>query len=78
MVLGYIIYEIQSDGEGHNTHLPPVDKTDANEAWGEFYLKLAYAATSTVPIHTVMLVTVDGRMIQSKTFLHREVKPNEE
>lgn len=78
MVLGFIIYEIQSDGEGHNTHLPPVDKNDANEAWGEFYLKLAYAATSDVPIHTVMLVTVDGRLIQSKTFLHREVEPNEE
>lgn len=77
MELPYIIIEIQSDGGGNVSVLPPVIKQTGNEAWGEFYLKLAYAATSTAVIHTVMLVTVDGRLISAKTFLHREVKPNE-
>lgn len=72
MELPYIIFEIQSDGEGNVSTLPPVIKQTENEAWGEFYLKLAYAATSTVVIHTVMLASVDGRLIQSKTFLHME------
>lgn len=72
MITTYIVYEVQTDAEGKSAHLPPVDKTDVNEAWGVYYQKLAYAATSSVPIHTVFLCTVDGRTIQSKCFQHRQ------
>ena len=77
MITTYIVYEVQTDSEGHSAHLPPVDKTDVNEAWGVFYQKLASAATSSVPVHAVFLLTADGRMIQSKTFMHKEEVPNE-
>lgn len=77
MILSYVIYETQSDGNGNTTHLPPCDKINENEAWGEYYLRLAYAANSTVPVHTVMLATIDGRLIQKKSFFHTEV-PNDE
>lgn len=79
MELPYIIFEIQTDGEGSVATLPPVVKQTKNEAWSEFYLKCAYAATSTAVIHTVILVTADGQIVTTpKTFMHREVKPDEE
>lgn len=71
-MIPYTIYEIQTDRENKVFHLPPVDRIDENEAWSEFYLKLAYAAKSDVYIHTVMLCAVDGRLIQSKSFMHGE------
>lgn len=71
--LTYVVYEIQADGAGGASHLPPIDKATENEAWSEFYLKCAYAATSTVPIHTVILAMVDGRVLQVKSFAHKEV-----
>ena len=72
-MIPFTIFEIQTDTSGNVLHLPPVTRTDENEAWSEYYLKLAYAAKSTVYIHTVMLCTIDGRLIQSRSFMHGEV-----
>ena len=69
----WIIFEIQTDRDGKVAHLPPVNKADENEAWGAYYSKLASAAISSVYIHTVMLCTVDGKLIQSRSFMHGEV-----
>lgn len=72
-MIPFTIFEIQTDASGNVAHLPPVNRTDENEALSEYYLKLAYAAKSTVYIHTVMLCTIDGRLIQSRSFMHGEV-----
>ena len=69
----WIIFEIQTDRDGVVSHLPPVNKAEENEAWSAYYSKLSFAAVSSVYIHTVMLCTVDGKLIQSRSFMHGEV-----
>lgn len=66
----FIIFEVQTDSGGKTASLPPVVKTDENEALSEFYLKCGYAAISSTYLHTVFLLTADGRKIDSKSFMH--------
>lgn len=70
MKIPFIIYEIQVASDGTAAYLPPIDTCDENEAWSVYYTKLAAAAVSSVPVHTVMLVLADGRMVQAKSFMH--------
>ena len=56
----YIIQEMQSDGNGNVTFVPPVTKATRNEADSEYHIKAGYAAISAVPIHTVMCYTEEG------------------
>lgn len=81
-MIPYVIFEMQTDREGNTAHLPPVDKTDENAAYAEYYLKLSYAYNSDVYMHTVMLCTADGRRIDGKCIMHNvngitEVETNE-
>lgn len=71
-MIPFIIFEIQTDINNEVVNLPPVVKEDENEAWSEYYYKLSFAAKSSVYIHTVMLCTIDGRLIQGKSFMHGE------
>lgn len=66
----YTVFEMQTDEEGKTAHLPPVDCNEENEAWSAFYSKLSFAAVSSVYIHTVMLCTIDGRLVESRSFMH--------
>lgn len=68
----YIISEFQTNAEGVTAFIPPEQRDDRNEAESVFYLKLAYAATSNVPIHTVILDTNDGFRIDAKSYRHGE------
>ena len=69
-MIPYTILEIQTDTNNTVAHLPAIDKENENEALSVYYGKLAYAATSNVYIHTVMLCTIDGRLIKSESFMH--------
>lgn len=71
-MIPFIIFEIQTDINNTVANLPPVVKENENEAWSEYYYKLSFAAKSSVYIHTVMLCTIDGRLIQGKSFMHGE------
>lgn len=68
--MNYVIYELQEDRDGNVSFVPPVVKTNEDDAWAEYYLKLAYAIKSDVYIHTVELRTTDGRQIDSKCYMH--------
>lgn len=72
-MISFIVFEIQTDENNNVATLPPIVREDENEALSEFFLKLAYAAKSPVYIHTVMLCTIDGRLIQARSFMHGEV-----
>jgi len=69
-MLGYVIYEMQTDAEGETAHLPPINETDENEALAVFCEKKAAAIRSSVYMHTVMLCTTDGRIKDSTCQMH--------
>ena len=69
-MITYIILEMQTDKAGVTAFVTPAQFSSDADAWAEYYLRLHYAVLSSVPLHTVMLCTSDGRLIQSKSYVH--------
>lgn len=68
----YVIYELQMSEDGTVAHLQPINKETDTDAWAEYYMKLSYAIRSNVFVHTVMLCTATGRLLDSKSYLHQK------
>ena len=67
----YIVTEIQVFADG-NVSTPSYSFTDRNKADNKYYSLLAGAATSKLPRHSVVMVTVEGYFIMSGTYEHKE------
>lgn len=65
----FYIIEIQKNNEGQNAHLVYTAETQ-NEAESIYYSKLAYAATSSLPLHAVVCLTEEGLHHMSKSYRH--------
>ena len=73
----FIIHETQMLDENTLVPVEPaVVKADYNEAMSVYYLKMASAAVSTVPVHSVYVENEYGVQIESGFFDHRE-KPED-
>ena len=66
----YIITEMQTDAEGVTAFLED-QKDNMYEAESVYFTKLASAAISNVPLHTVVLMTNDGFQLDHKSYDHR-------
>lgn len=67
----YIIIEAQTTN-GVTAVVPPVVKSNYNEAEQEYHTKLSYAAVSTVPLHAVTMLTENGKMVKYECYDHRQ------
>lgn len=67
----YTILEQQTTN-GKTAYTPLEQKADINEAESVFYTKLASAAISTVELHSVTLLSDDGREIMHKSYVHEK------
>lgn len=65
----FIVMEIQN-----GTVLPVIVKESRAEAESAYHMILAAAAISTVEVHTAVLMTNEGFMLESKCYKH-EVEP---
>ena len=65
----YVVLEIQSDGNTASV-LPWTFKDDYNGAQAKFHAVCSVAAISSVPIHTCMIVTDSGEVMEVKRFYH--------
>lgn len=65
-----VILEIQKLKNGTVSFVGPFHKADHNEADSFYCSKRSSAAISSVNIHTVVLMTDEGRVIESKTYEH--------
>lgn len=65
----FIVMEIQN-----GTVLPVIVKESRAEAESAYHMILASAAISTVEVHTAVLMTNEGFMLESKCYKH-EVEP---
>ena len=68
--MGYIVQEYQWDGiEGHAATIGvPVQTENWWQALFEYYYKVAYAAISAVPYHTIELITTNGDDVMKQQF----------
>lgn len=64
-----IIIEIQYSREGAPSVLYVVKETKET-AEQEFHTKLAYAAVSSVPVHSVVMLNEVGERVDGKTYYH--------
>ena len=67
--MNYIILEMQTTN-GTTSVLDPVVKADRNAAEATYHNKLAYAALSNVHIHSVSMLTENGKVIRSEAYDH--------
>ena len=71
----FIVLEIQKDLEGHGAIVAPIPTFDDRlEAESCFHSKLASAAISQVPVHTVRVEDDDGNTIRTETYIHNPVQ----
>ena len=77
--MNYIVIEQQTNN-GVTTIVPPDPTTsDLNAALSNFLIKAGYAALSSVEVHTVSLLTEDGRLVRpSECFRHPPVNTSQE
>lgn len=67
----YIILEIQTYADGTvGTIIEPCDKFE--HAQSVYYHKLAAAVESSVPVHTVVMMTNSGTQLRQESFVHQE------
>ena len=68
--MGYIIQEYQWDGvEGNVTIIgSPVQTDNWWQALFEYHYKVAYAAISAVPYHTIAMLTSNGDEVMKQQF----------
>lgn len=74
--MNYIIIEQQTTN-GVTAVVTPVVKTNYNEAEQEYHYKLSFAAVSTVPLHSVTMLTERGSLVKYEAYTHEE-EPTEE
>ena len=69
----YIVLEIQTAADGKVATLVTA-KDSLNEAMSAFYMILAAAAVSSVPVHAAVLLMNNGAVVKSEVFDHRETE----
>jgi len=68
----YTIIEIQTNAEGH-TSLITTEKEGRLEAESAWHTAMAYAAISSVPIHSVKMINENQTEVLSGIYDHRGV-----
>lgn len=72
----YIVLELQTNTDGTVGSLITQHST-LNEAESKYHQVLFYAAVSTLPKHSAMIITDDGALLRAETYTH-VVEPEEE
>ena len=67
----FVVIEVQKNLDGTGTIVEPIptfdNKLEAESCW---HMKLASAALSSVPVHTVRVEDDDGNVVRTETYLH--------
>ena len=72
--MNYIIIETQTNN-GVTAVVPPVVKSNYNEAEQQYHAMLSFAAVSTVPLHTVTMLTERGNIVKHECYVHEAEEP---
>ena len=69
----YLVVEMQKQTDGSMAHIETAF-TDRNTAEQKYHEVLSYAAVSTIPIHTAVILSDEGNLIKKETYRHEEVE----
>lgn len=73
----YIVIELQTAANGAVGNFL-FTYTDRYEAEAKYHLILAAAATSSVPVHTAVIMTNEGQLLERKSYHHAAAEPEVE
>lgn len=65
----YLVIEMQKQANGNLTHLVN-SYTDRQTAEQKYHTILSYAAVSTLPIHTAVILSDEGTVIKKEFYKH--------
>lgn len=68
--MAYVILELQTDLNGSTATPPLVTKSTYEQALQAFHATAAVAAVSSVPVHTVVLMTETGEVNKKEICVH--------
>lgn len=69
----YIVIEIQTNASGEVATIVNTYPSQA-QADSKYYSILSAAALSTVPVHSAVILTNEGRMVRFESYTHGEVE----
>ena len=69
----YLVLEIQTAADGKVATIITA-KDEMNEAMSAYYMILAAAAVSSVPVHAAVLMMNNGAVFKSEVFDHRDAQ----
>lgn len=73
----YLVMEIQKSNKGQVSQLV-TSHAERAEAEKKYHTVLAYAAVSSVDIHSAVMLTDEGDMVKKETYYHGQPEPEEE
>lgn len=73
----YLVIEIQTQADGTAAVLPIATYANKAEALSAYYSKCALAVISSVPVHTVEVITNRGFVVACECFEHPVVEQTE-
>ena len=65
----YIVIELQKTSDTELAHLVTAH-ADREEAEQKYHQVLSYAAVSTVPSHSALLINEDGNLLKKERYIH--------
>ena len=69
----YLVVEMQKQTDGRIAHIETAF-TDRNTAEQKYHEVLSFAAVSTIPIHTAVILSEEGNLIKKETYRHEEAE----
>lgn len=68
--MNYVVIELQTNNGATSALVYSDPEWDWNHACSVYFQKLSYAATSSVDVHSVVLLSEDGEKLLSMSFEH--------
>lgn len=70
-VKGYLVIEMQKQSDGTIAQITTA-YTDRNTAEQKYHEILSFAAVSSIPIHTAVILGEEGNLIKKESYRHEE------
>lgn len=70
-VKGYLVIEMQKQSDGTIAQIT-TSYIDRNTAEQKYHEILSFAAVSSVPIHTAVILSEEGNLIKKESYRHEE------
>ena len=68
----YVVLEIQTNADGTIGSIV-TDFDNKLDAENKYHTILAYAAISSLPVHSAVILTNEGRTVKTEVYTHEEV-----